>query len=138
MALLATFLHFYDQERLPYNLIYSATAEEEISGDKGAQSIFKDIQPVHFAIVGEPTGMELAVAEKGLMVLDCTVKGKAGHAAHDEGENALYLALDEIAKLRDFRFDKVSEVLGPVKLTVTQIEAGTQHNVIPDIMQVCG
>jgi acetylornithine deacetylase len=133
VALLATFLHFYDQEGLPYNLIYSATAEEEISGENGVQSIFKDIQPVHFAIIGEPTGMELAVAEKGLMVLDCTIRGKAGHAARDEGENALYKALDGIGKLRDFRFDKVSDILGPVKLTVTQIEAGTQHNVIPDI-----
>lgn len=133
VALLATFLHFYDREGLPYNLIFSATAEEEISGERGAQSILNDIQPVHFAIVGEPTGMQLAIAEKGLMVLDCTVKGKAGHAARDEGENAIYSALGEIIKLRNFRFDKVSDVLGPVKLTVTQIEAGTQHNVIPDL-----
>jgi acetylornithine deacetylase len=133
VALLGTFLHFYRKEHLPFNLIYSATAEEEISGENGVQIIFEDIRPVHFAIVGEPTGMDLAVAEKGLLVLDCTVTGKAGHAARDEGENALYKAIDEIGKIRNLRFPKESAVLGPVKLTVTQIEAGTQHNVIPDI-----
>ncbi len=133
VALLGVFLHFYRQENLPFNLIYSATAEEEISGENGAQIIFEDIRPVHFAIVGEPTGMDLAVAEKGLLVLDCSVTGKAGHAAREEGENALYKAIDEIGKLRNLKFPKVSDILGPVKLTVTQIEAGTQHNVIPDI-----
>jgi acetylornithine deacetylase len=132
VALLALFIYYYNRKDLPYNLIYSATAEEEVSGENGVVSILGDLPPIRFAMVGEPTGMEMAIAEKGLMVLDCTAKGKAGHAAREEGENALYKALDDIEKLRKFRFEKVSERLGQVKMTVTQIKAGTQHNVIPD------
>jgi len=132
VSLMALFLHFYLRDKLPYNLIYSATAEEEISGDNGIASILPELPPISFALVGEPTGMEMAIAEKGLMVLDCIAQGKAGHAARDTGVNALYKAIDDIQKLRNFRFEKTSALLGPVKISVTQIQAGTQHNVVPD------
>lgn len=133
VSLLAVFIHFYNREDLPYNLIFAATAEEENSGIDGFESIKSELPNIDFAIVGEPTCMDLAVAEKGLLVLDCHAKGKSGHAARNEGENALYNALDDIVRLRGLSFEKVSEKLGPVKITVTQIEAGSQHNVIPDI-----
>lgn len=133
MALLAVFLHFYDRTDLPFNLVYAATAEEENSGANGFESIKTSLPKIQFAIVGEPTGMNLAIAERGLMVLDCTAHGKSGHAARDEGVNALYMALDDIQKLRNYSFEHVSEMLGPVKITATQIEAGTQHNVVPDM-----
>ena len=133
VALLAVFLHYYNRKNLPWNLVYAATAEEEISGRKGLEIVLPEIAPVSFAIVGEPTLMELAIAEKGLLVLDCYAYGKSGHAARDEGENALYKALDDIEKIRNFRFEKTSEMLGAVKMSVTQIEAGTQHNVVPDV-----
>jgi acetylornithine deacetylase len=132
VSLLATFIHFYKRENLPYNLIDVASAEEEISGRRGLEIVLPEIAPVEFAIVGEPTRMELAIAEKGLLVLDCYAYGKSGHAARNEGENALYKALDDIQKLRAYKFEKISKVLGEVKITVTQIEAGTQHNVVPD------
>ncbi|WP_167612713.1 M20 family metallo-hydrolase [Maribellus sediminis] len=132
VALLATYIHFYERQDLPFNLVYAATAEEEISGRRGLEIVLPEIAPVNFAIVGEPTRMELAMAEKGLLVLDCYAHGKSGHAAREEGENALYKALDDIEKLRNFEFEKVSKVLGKVKISVTQIEAGTQHNVVPD------
>ncbi len=133
VSLLAVFLHFYNRENLPWNLVYAATAEEEISGRQGMEIVLPEIAPLRFAIVGEPTLMELAIAEKGLLVLDCYAHGRSGHAARDEGENALYKALDDIEKIRNFRFEKTSEMLGAVKMSVTQIEAGTQHNVVPDI-----
>jgi acetylornithine deacetylase len=133
VGLLATFVFFNQRENLPFNLIFAATAEEEVSGEKGVASILEEMPEINFALVGEPTSMELAIAEKGLMVLDCYAHGKAGHAAREEGVNAFYLALEDIEKLRNYRFSKVSELLGPVKLTITQIQAGTQHNVIPDI-----
>ncbi len=133
MALLAVFIHFYERRDLAFNLVFAATAEEEISGRRGLEIVLPEIAPVEFAIVGEPTRMELAIAEKGLLVLDCYAYGKSGHAARKEGENALYKALDDIQKLRNFTFEKVSNVLGEGKVTVTQIEAGTQHNVVPDI-----
>jgi len=133
VALLATFIHFDQRTDLPFNLIFAATAEEEISGRRGMEIVLPKISPVEFAIVGEPTKMEVAIAEKGLLVLDCYAHGKSGHTARDEGENALYKALDDIEILRNFKFEKVSDVLGEVKITVTMIEAGTQHNVIPDI-----
>lgn len=133
VSLLATFLHFYERNDLPYNIVYAATAEEEISGRRGLEIVLPEIGPINFAIVGEPTKMELAIAEKGLLVLDCYAHGKSGHAAREEGENALYKALRDIEKLRNFEFDKTSNVLGKVKISVTQIQAGTQHNVVPDI-----
>ena len=132
VSLLAVFKYFYGVENLPFNLIYAATAEEESSGPNGMAQLVKQLARVDFAIVGEPTQMKLAVAEKGLIVIDCIVKGKAGHAARNEGINSIYLALDEIKKIKDYSFEKISSLLGPVKMTVTQIEAGFQHNVVPD------
>jgi acetylornithine deacetylase len=132
ITLLAVFINFYEKKYLPFNLIFAATAEEEISGRNGLEIVLPEISPVSFAIVGEPTLMELAVAEKGLLVLDCYAYGKSGHAARNEGDNALYKALDDISVLREYKFEKKSDLLGEVKITVTQIEAGTQHNVIPD------
>lgn len=116
----------------PYNLIYVASAEEEISGKNGFEKVLPELPPIALAIVGEPTGMQPAVAEKGLMVLDVVAHGKAGHAARNEGVNAIYEALSDVEWLRTYRFDKESSLLGPVKMSVTQISAGTQHNVIPD------
>ncbi len=133
VALLATFIHFYEFRSLPFNLVFAATSEEEISGLNGLQIVLPEIAPIDFAIVGEPTKMELAIAEKGLLVLDCFAHGKSGHAARNEGENALYKAIDDIRKLQNFKFEKSSPVLGEVKISVTQIEAGTQHNVVPDV-----
>ena len=131
VALLHTFF-LLSQENQPYNLIFSATAEEELSGKDGIELLLKELPKIDFAIVGEPTNMQLAVAEKGLMVLDCTAHGKAGHAARNEGENAIYKALADIEWFRNYRFPNVSEILGEVKMSVTQINAGTQHNVVPD------
>ena len=115
-----------------YNLIYLASCEEEVSGKDGIESVLQGLPPVSFAIVGEPTEMQPAIAEKGLMVLDVTATGKAGHAARNEGDNAIYKVLDDIAWFRDYRFEKESPLLGPVKMSVTVINAGTQHNVVPD------
>ena len=132
VTLLAAFMHFYPIENLPYNLIYAASAEEEISGPNGMVSILDELGVVDLAIVGEPTRMQMAVAEKGLMVLDCTAHGKSGHAAREEGENAIYKAIGDIEKIRNYRFEKTSDMLGPVKMSVTVINAGNQHNVVPD------
>jgi len=132
VTLLAVFMHFYPMENLPFNLVYAATAEEEISGTNGLESILNDLGKLDLAIVGEPTKMQMAIAEKGLMVLDCTAHGKSGHAAREEGENAIYKAIADIEKIRNYRFEKTSDILGPVKMSVTLINAGTQHNVVPD------
>lgn len=115
-----------------YNLVYSASCEEEVSGKNGLESVLPLFPPVTVALVGEPTEMQPAVAEKGLMVLDVTAHGKAGHAARNEGENAIYKALDDINWFREHRMRQESPLLGPVKMTVTLVQAGTQHNVIPD------
>jgi len=124
--------YYLSMQKQHYNLIFAASAEEEISGKNGVESLLKELPKIDFAIVGEPTQMHLAVAEKGLMVLDCVSQGIAGHAARNEGENAIYKAMDDIAWFQNFRFEKESELLGPVKMSVTQINAGTQHNVVPD------
>lgn len=131
VSLIATFLYYYEQEGLSYNICLAATAEEEISGTNGLECILPELGPLDFAIVGEPTQMNLAIAERGLMVLDCTVHGKAGHAAREEGENAIYKALKDIAWFQNYRFAKVSEQFGPLKMSVTIINAGSQHNVVP-------
>ena len=131
VSLAATFLHFYEQQDLKYNLCLALTAEEEISGQNGLELILPELGELEFAIVGEPTQMQIAIAEKGLLVLDCTVQGKAGHAARDEGENAIYKALKDIDWFRTYEFSKKSELFGPVKMSVTIIQAGTQHNVVP-------
>ena len=115
-----------------YNLIYLASAEEEVSGKDGITRALPLIPHIDLAIVGEPTGMNPAVAEKGLMVLDVIAHGKSGHAARNEGVNAIYEALDDMRWIRDYKFEKVSEFLGPTKMTLTVVNAGTQHNVIPD------
>ena len=117
----------------PYNLIFLASCEEEVSGKNGIESVLPQLPPIALGIVGEPTEMQPAIAEKGLMVVDVTAHGKAGHAARNEGDNAIYKVLEDIRWFRDYRFPKESPLLGPVKMSVTQINAGTQHNVIPDI-----
>lgn len=132
VSLLFTFLYLFDQENTNYNLVFAATAEEEISGKLGVASILGELPEIAFGIVGEPTEMNMAVAEKGLMVLDCYAEGKSGHAAREEGENAIYKALLDIEWFRTYTFPNVSEFLGPVKMSVTMIEAGYQHNVVPD------
>lgn len=132
VSLLATFLYFNDNKSLNYNLVYAATAEEEISGKDGVELILPELGKIDFAMVGEPTQMHLAIAEKGLLVLDCTVYGKSGHAARDEGENAIYKAIKIIDWFKTFQFPKVSESLGSVKMTVTILQSGSQHNVVPD------
>lgn len=115
-----------------YNLIFLASAEEEVSGKNGLESVLPDLPPIAFALVGEPTGMQPAVAEKGLMVLDCVTIGQAGHAARNEGINAITLAIKEINWFNSYQFPEKSDFLGPVKMSVTIIQAGTQHNVVPD------
>jgi len=132
VSLMATFINFYDQEELKYNLILAATAEEEISGKYGVEFVLPKLGKIEVAIVGEPTSLQMAVAEKGLMVLDCFAKGQSGHAARDEGVNAIYKAMKDIAWFQNYKFDKSSEMLGDIKMSVTMINAGTQHNVVPD------
>lgn len=131
VALLATWQKLVSKPQ-PYRLIWSATAEEEVCGKGGIELIFTEIGHIDLGIMGEPTKMEMAVAEKGLMVLDCTAHGKSGHAARNEGVNAIYEALSDIDWFRNYVFPKVSDFLGPVKMTVTQINAGIQHNIVPD------
>ncbi|HCR53856.1 MAG TPA: acetylornithine deacetylase [Cytophagales bacterium] len=131
VSLIATFLHFEGEKSLPFNIVFAATAEEEISGMGGIESIWKDLPPIDYAIVGEPTRMNIAIAEKGLLVLDCISKGKAGHAAREEGDNAIYNAMKDIAWFRDFEFPKISKTLGKVKMSVTVIQAGQAHNQVP-------
>ena len=131
VSLILTFVHFHGEE-LPYNLILAATAEEENSGKNGVESILEHIRPIEFGMVGEPTEMSMAVAEKGLLVLDCSAKGASGHAARDVGVNAIYEAIQDIEWFRNHSFEKESDYLGPIKMTVTMVNAGYQHNVIPD------
>lgn len=131
VSLIQTFLHFYNQV-LPFNLLLVLSAEEENSGVNGMRRLSEELSYVDFAIVGEPTGMRAAIAERGLLVIDGEAQGKSGHAARDEGINAIYIALEDIKKLLSVKFDKISPAMGEVKLTVTQINAGTQHNVVPD------
>ncbi len=131
VSLLATFTYMASQQR-SYNLVMLASAEEEVSGKKGIEAVIPKFPRIDVAIVGEPTMMQPAIAEKGLMVLDGVVKGVAGHAARDEGDNAIYHAVDVVSRLKSLEFPEVSPTLGPVKISVTQINAGTQHNVVPD------
>ncbi|MFN0047743.1 MAG: M20 family metallo-hydrolase [Cytophagales bacterium] len=135
VSLIATFVYFYDHESLLYNFILAATAEEEISGKNGIELIWDELQPIDFAIVGEPTLMDLAIAEKGLMVIDCVAVGQSGHAARNEGDNAIYKALTDIDWIKNYQFPKISDLLGPIKMSVTVINAGSQHNVVPDKCQ---
>lgn len=131
VSLYAAFTQLIQKEQ-PYNLVFLASCEEEVSGKNGLESALADLPPITFAIVGEPTGMQPAVAEKGLMVLDCVSIGKAGHAARNEGINAITLAIKDIEWFTNYQFPEKSDFLGPVKMSVTIIQAGTQHNVVPD------
>ncbi len=133
VSLIATFVYFYERTDLKYNFVIAATAEEEISGLDGVELILSDLGDIEFAIVGEPTQMHLATSEKGLMVLDCVAPGKSGHAAREEGENAIYNAMKDIEWFTTFVYPKISDSFGPVKMSVTMIEAGSQHNVVPDL-----
>ena len=132
VSLMATFLYYYDQQHINHNVVFAASAEEEISGVNGIELVLPYLGNIDFGIVGEPTRLEMAVAERGLMVIDCTAAGRSGHAARNEGENALYKALNDINWIRGYRFDKVSDLLGESKMTVTVIDTeNKQHNVVP-------
>jgi len=131
VSLIATFLYYYERNDLTFNILLVASAEEEISGKEGIELVWNDLPRIDFAIVGEPTLCDMATAEKGLMVLDCTVKGVSGHAAREEGVNAIYLALPDIEWFRNYSFPRISPTLGAMKMTVTIIHAGSQHNVVP-------
>ena len=132
VSLIATFLHFVDRIDLTHNVVFAASAEEEISGVNGIELVLPYLGHIDFGIVGEPTKLEMAVAERGLMVIDCTAPGRSGHAARNEGENALYNAMDDINWIRNYQFDRVSDLLGPSRMTVTVINTeNTQHNVVP-------
>ncbi len=130
-SLIASFTHFYERTDLLYNLVLVASGEEENSGPNGLNSVLKSLPKIDVAIVGEPTLMHLAVAEKGLVVFDAKVSGTPGHAAHPNKDNCIYKSIEVLEWFRDFKFEKVSEFLGEVKVTVTQINAGSQHNVVP-------
>lgn len=132
VSLWAVFVYFFEK-KLPFNLVFAASAEEEISGKNGIEALLSHLPKIDLGIVGEPTEMHMAVAERGLMVLDCTATGKAGHAARNEGENAIYKAMKDIEWFRNFRFPRKSEYLGEIGMNVTVIQAGQQHNVVPDL-----
>ena len=132
VALTGTFLYYYEQQGLKYNVAIAASAEEEISGKEGIELILPELKNIAFGIVGEPTQMQMAIAEKGLLVLDCIATGQAGHAARNEGVNAIYMALKDVEWFSSFRFPKVSDLLGPVKMSVTVIQTENKaHNVVP-------
>ena len=131
VSLITLFVHLYHRKEMKYNIVLAATAEEEISGKNGIASIMSLIPPIDFAVIGEPTQMKLAIAEKGLMVIDAYADGISGHAAHENTENAIYNAMKDIDWIKSFSFDKTSQSLGVVKMSVTQISAGSQHNVVP-------
>ncbi|MBP7801903.1 MAG: M20/M25/M40 family metallo-hydrolase [Saprospiraceae bacterium] len=131
VCLIMTYLHLHTTDQ-PYHLVLAASAEEEISGQNGIVQVINHLAKVDLAIVGEPTGMQMAIAEKGLMVVDAIAEGISGHAAREEGKNAIYQALEDITWIRQYSFDKISPYLGLTKATVTMIQSGTQHNVIPD------
>ncbi|TKK71483.1 M20/M25/M40 family metallo-hydrolase [Ilyomonas limi] len=132
VSLMATFLYFYNEPALNHNIVFAASAEEEISGVNGIELVLPYLGNIDFGIVGEPTKLEMAIAERGLMVIDCVAHGRAGHAARNEGENALYKAVDDINWIRNYKFEKVSPLLGESRLSVTIIETeNKQHNVVP-------
>ncbi len=132
VSLIATFLYYYDKQDTKYNVVFAASAEEEISGVNGIELVLPYLGKIDCGIVGEPTKLEMAVAERGLMVIDCTAEGRSGHAARNEGENALYKAVDDINWIRNYKFEKVSSLLGESRLTATVISTeNVQHNVVP-------
>jgi acetylornithine deacetylase len=132
VSLMSTFLYYYNRNDIDHNVVFAASAEEEISGVNGIELVLPYLGNIDFGIVGEPTKLEMAVAERGLMVIDCTAPGRSGHAARKEGENALYKAVDDINWIRNYQFEKVSDLLGESRMTVTIIETeNKQHNVVP-------
>lgn len=131
VSLLGTFLHFFNEKDLPFNLVFAASAEEEISGKNGMEFLFSRLPKIDFAIVGEPTLLDIAIAEKGLMVLDCKSIGKSAHAARNEGVNAIYEAIKDINWFSNYIFPEKSEATGSVNMSVTLIKSGSQHNVVP-------
>jgi acetylornithine deacetylase len=132
VSLITAFLYYYDRQDTKYNVVFAASAEEEISGVNGIELVLPFLGKIDCGIVGEPTKLEMAVAERGLMVIDCTAEGRSGHAARNEGENALYKAVDDINWIRGYKFEKVSPLLGESRLTVTVIDTeNQQHNVVP-------
>ncbi len=131
VSLIAAFKHYYN-EVLPFNIILAITAEEEVTGEHGIRALLPTLGRIDMAVVGEPTQLQAAVGERGLVVLDCVAHGRRGHAARNEGVNALYIAMDDINAMRGYQAEKVSPLLGPIKFTTTMIECGTQHNVVPD------
>jgi acetylornithine deacetylase len=130
VALLSVFCDLYEK-LLPYNIVIAITAEEEAICKNGISALWQHLGKIDFAIVGEPTGMQAAIAERGLIVLDCVAEGVSGHAARNEGKNALYEAIDDILWFKNYKFPKISKLMGEVKMSVTVIHSGTQHNVIP-------
>jgi acetylornithine deacetylase len=133
VSLLQVFRELVNSKKsLPYNLVYLASCEEEVSGVNGIRNVIDKLPEIDVAIVGEPTGMQPAVAEKGLMVIDMTAHGKSGHAARGEGINAIYEALDDMCWIRNYKYQNVSDFLGPTVMNLTVVNSGTQHNVIPD------
>lgn len=131
VCLVATYLKLCDTQQ-SYNLVLGLSCEEEVTGKGGIETLIPQLPPVDFALVGEPTGLKAAIAEKGLMVLDCTAHGQSGHAAHQNGDNAIYKAMKDIEWFRTAQLPGISELLGPVRMTVTIVNAGSKHNVIPD------
>ena len=131
VSLIAAY-RYLEMEELPFNMLLAISAEEEVMGEHGMRGLLPELGPIDMALVGEPTGMQAAVGERGLVVMDCTAHGVRGHAARNEGVNALYKAMEDIERIRNYRFEHTSPLLGDIKMTVTQINAGTQHNVVPD------
>ena len=131
VSLIAAY-RYMEMQELPYNMLLAISAEEEVMGEHGMRALLPELGHIDMALVGEPTGMNAAVGERGLVVMDCTAHGVRGHAARNEGINAIDKAIADIERIRNFRFERCSELLGDIKMTVTQISAGTQHNVIPD------
>lgn len=131
VSLIAAY-RYLEEQPLPYNMLLAISAEEEVMGEHGMRALLPELGHIDMALVGEPTGMQAAVGERGLVVMDCTAHGIRGHAARNEGVNALYKAIEDIGRIRDYRFERQSALLGDIKMTVTQINAGTQHNVVPD------
>ena len=131
VCLIEAFKHYYN-ESLPFNLLLVISAEEELGGETGIRELLPTLGRIDMALVGEPTQLQAAVGERGLVVLDCVAHGRRGHAARNEGINALYIAIDDINAMRDYQPEKISSLLGPIKFTATMMECGTQHNVVPD------
>lgn len=133
VSMMSLFLHYYKSKNLKYNLIFAATAEEEISGKNGIAHLINKLPPIDLAVIGEPTEMNLAIAERGLIVIDAYAKGTSGHSAHENTDNPIYTAINDISFIKNYTFKKKPNQLGKIKVSVTQINAGTQHNIVPSV-----